>query len=188
MESYSCEGSSNGWLAGIYLLISRGGRWRTGIFWVGFVQHPLKAIQAGGCKIVSRNGSRNNAFFLHSIFLMLLCLWIPHNMFANFSFIWYIWKQQAADLIYSPSIKFIPVPQSVFTLCRQALLEPGKRMYPDQSQSALQAVVAAALAAGVFVFLVPSALAVDPLKTCACLLKECRYDASSSALFAFHSK
>lgn len=181
MESYSCEGASNGWLAGSYLLISRGGRWRTGIFWVGFVQHPLKAIQAGWCKIVSRNGSRNNAFFLHSIFLMPLCLWIPHNMFANFSFIWYTWKQQAADLIYSRSIKFISVPQSE----NQVWLEPAKRMYPDQSQSALQAVVAAALAAGVFVFLAPSALAVDPLKTCACLLKECRYDASSSARAQF---
>ncbi len=84
-------------------------------------------------------------------------------------------------MIYSRSIKFISVQQSE----NQVWLEPAKRMYPDQSQSALQAVVAAALAAGVFVFLAPSALAVDPLKTCACLLKECRYDASSSARAQF---
>lgn len=66
----------------------------------------------------------------------------------------------------------------------------GWDLFNIHSKQFRQAVVAAALAAGVFVFLVPSALAVDPLKTCACLLKECRYDASSSAraLFAFRLK
>ncbi|CAK9875021.1 unnamed protein product [Sphagnum jensenii] len=52
----------------------------------------------------------------------------------------------------------------------------GWDLFNIHSRQFRQAVVAAVLAAGVFGFLVPSALAVDPLKTCACLLKECRLE------------
>lgn len=46
-------------------------------------------------------------------------------------------------------------------------------MKTEKQEFALQA--AAAIAAGVLLWGGSNALAADPLKTCACLLKECRY-------------